>query len=114
MLRVFQRLPFIFFFCFSESVSKKLEGVLEQWAEFEEQLNHHGKWFRNTEALFRDEQLQATLEQKQEQLEKYKEKRNIITDKEKEIDEFIDKSHALLHISNVERMKPQISQISNK
>ncbi|XP_068085330.1 muscle-specific protein 300 kDa [Anabrus simplex] len=97
-----------------DGVETKLQGALKQWLEFEEQLDQHTKWFRTTEAIFRDQQLQTTLKQKEAQLENYRDKRNLITDREKDIDEFVDRSHALLHCSGVERIKPLISQISNR
>lgn len=72
------------------------------------------KWFRLMEATFRDFQLQPTLKDKQSQLVDFKQKRETILKKENEIDQFIDKSHALLNSSGVERLKPLISQISNR
>ena len=51
-----------------DAVEAKLEGILKQWLEFEEQLDKHTKWFRTTEAIFRDQQLQASLAQKEAQL----------------------------------------------
>ncbi|XP_075225316.1 muscle-specific protein 300 kDa isoform X2 [Lycorma delicatula] len=95
-------------------VQEKLEGILAQWNDFEKNLDIHTKWFRATEVAFRDQQLKATFEEKEEQLNAFKEKRQLITDKEKEIDAFVDKSHALLHASSADKLKPLISQISNR
>lgn len=72
------------------------------------------KWFRSMEAAFRDQQLQPTLKEKQARLASFKEKREAILKKESEIDHFIDKSHTLLNSSGVERLKPLVSQISNR
>ena len=72
------------------------------------------KWFRSMEAAFRDQQLQPTLKEKQSRLAAFKEKRETILKKENEIDQFVDKSHTLLNCSGVERIKPLISQISNR
>lgn len=99
---------------FLDAVESKLEAALKQWLEFEDQLDKHTKWFRTTETIFRDQQLQATLAQKEAQLESFKEKRDLITAKEKEIDNFVDCSHSLLHYSGADRIKPLISQISNR
>lgn len=66
------------------------------------------------EATFRDQQLQPTLKDKEAQLRAFKEKREIIAQQEREIDEFVDKSHSLLHASGIERIKPLISQVSNR
>lgn len=82
--------------------------------DFETNLDVKTKWFRATEVAFRDQQLQATLEQKEQQLAAFKDKRKLITDKEPEIDAFVDKSHALLHASGADKIKSLISQISNR
>lgn len=82
--------------------------------KFEEELENHTKWFRNVEAAFRNQQPRATLEEKQEQLESYKKMRDEITDHEVKIDSFVDDSNALLSSSGVDRIKPLISQISNR
>lgn len=58
--------------------------------------------------------MQVSLDEKESQLQSLKDKRNLITDKEHEIDEFVDQSHSLLHCSGVDRIKPLISQISNR
>lgn len=99
---------------FLDAVESKLEAALKQWLEFEDQLDKHTKWFRTTETAFRDQQLQATLPQKEAQLEGFKGKRDLITAKEKEIDDFVDSSHSLLNYSGADRIKPLISQISNR
>ena len=97
-----------------DAVEYKLEAALKQWLDFEDQLDKHTKWFRATETTFRDQQLQATLSEKEAQLEIFKEKRDLIITKEKEIDDFVDCSHSLLNYSGADRIKPLISQISNR
>ncbi|XP_039285327.1 nesprin-1-like [Nilaparvata lugens] len=97
-----------------DAVQEKLNNTLSQWKEFENNLDSHTKWFRATEGAFRDQQLKATFEEKEKQLGTFKEKRQLITDKEKEIDSFVDQSHALLHASGADKLKPLISQISNR
>jgi len=99
---------------FLDAVEYKLEAALKQWLDFEEQLDKHTKWFRSTETTFRDQQLQATLAEKEAQLEVFKGKRDLIMAKEKEIDDFVDCSHSLLNYSGADRIKPLISQISNR
>lgn len=88
--------------------------ALENWQSFEDHLETHMKWFRSMEAAFRDQQLQPTLKDKEIQLCTFKKKREIIAKQESNIDEFVDKSHSLLRTSGVERIKPLISQISNR
>ncbi|XP_071567068.1 muscle-specific protein 300 kDa isoform X8 [Temnothorax nylanderi] len=97
-----------------ESVEERLKTALEKWQNFEDQLEVHTKWFRSMEAAFRDQQLQPTLIDKEARLRAFKEKREIIVRQEREIDEFVDKSHSLLHASGIERIKPLISQVSNR
>ncbi|XP_012253400.2 muscle-specific protein 300 kDa isoform X14 [Athalia rosae] len=97
-----------------ESVENKQMSALQKWQEFEDQLESHTRWFRSMEAVFRDQQLQATLKDKESQLSVFKDKRESITKQEREIDEFVDRSHGLLHSSGVDRIKPLISQISNR
>lgn len=89
-------------------------GAQKQWQDFEAELEGHTKWFRTTEAVFRDQQLQVSLDEKEAQLQGLKDKRQLITDKEQQIDGFVDRSHSLLHCSRVDRIKPLISQISNR
>lgn len=101
-------------FCRLESVENKQIGALQKWQEFEDQLESHTRWFRSMEAAFRDQQLQPTLKDKENQLSVFKDKRESITKQEREIDEFVDRSHGLLHSSGVDRLKPLISQISNR
>ncbi|EZA53954.1 Nesprin-1 [Ooceraea biroi] len=97
-----------------ESVEERQRTALERWQNFEDQLEAHTKWFRSMEAAFRDQQLQPTLKDKEARLRAFKEKREIIARQEREIDEFVDKSHSLLHASGIERIKPLISQVSNR
>ncbi|XP_018395829.1 PREDICTED: nesprin-1 isoform X2 [Cyphomyrmex costatus] len=97
-----------------ESVEERQKAALEKWQNFEDQLEAHTKWFRSMEAAFRDQQLQPTLKDKEARLRAFKEKREIIARQEREIDEFVDKSHSLLHASGIERIKPLISQVSNR
>lgn len=105
---------FIGKFYFSESVEERQKTALERWQNFDDQLEAHMKWFRSMEAAFRDQQLQPTLKDKEARLRTFKEKREIIAQQEREIDEFVDKSHSLLHASGIERIKPLISQVSNR
>ncbi|KZC10894.1 Nesprin-1 [Dufourea novaeangliae] len=97
-----------------ESVEDKQKAALQKWQDFEDKLEAHTKWFCTMEAAFRDQQLQPTLKDKEARLRALKEKRDAILKEESKIDEFVDKSHSLLHASGVERIKPLISQISNR
>ncbi|XP_020291842.1 nesprin-1 isoform X3 [Pseudomyrmex gracilis] len=95
-------------------VEERLRTALEKWQNFEDQLEVHTKWFRSMEAMFRDQQLQATLKDKEARLNAFKDKRESIAQHERKIDEFVDESHSLLHTSGIARIKPLISQVSNR
>lgn len=91
-----------------------MEDALNDWKDFESRLDAHTKWFRSIEAVFREQKLLGSLTEKESQLASYKEQRCLITEQEPKIDEFVDKSHILLNSSGAERIKPLISQISNR
>ncbi|XP_071454862.1 muscle-specific protein 300 kDa-like [Hetaerina americana] len=95
-------------------VERNLEESLRHWKDFEEQLDYHTKWIRVNEAVFRDQQLKADLKDKEQQLKSYLEKRDVIAKGEADIDAFVDRSHALLHRSEADRIKPLISQIGSR
>ncbi|KAL7297367.1 hypothetical protein TKK_0009753 [Trichogramma kaykai] len=97
-----------------DSSELKQNIALQKWKEFEEPLEKFMKWFREMEAAFRDHPLHPDIEGKQAQLKLFKEKREIIIQRESEIDQFVDKTHVLINSSGVERIKPLISQISNR
>lgn len=99
----------------ASAVQSRLEEALAQWQQFEQQLDAHTKWFRATEAVFRQQQLQSTLPQKEEeQLRAFQGHREEVTAREQDMDAFVDRSHALLNLSRAERIKPLISQMSNR
>lgn len=62
----------------------------------------------------REQPLQATLPEKEQQLKTFSNERDLIFAKEKEIDLFIDKCHSLLQVSDVQRIKPLIAQVTTK
>lgn len=95
-------------------MAEKLDGTLEQWQKFERDLDEITVWFKTTETLLREQPLQATLPEKEEQLKTFNSERDVVFAKEKEIDSFVDKCHALFQISNVERIKPLVTQINTK
>lgn len=92
----------------------KQQHTLKQWENFENRSDLIMNWLKNAESALREQILLSDLSEKESQLENYIKKRDEVTAKEKEIDEFVDQSHTLLQISGVERLKPLISQISNR
>ncbi|KAJ8984006.1 hypothetical protein NQ317_006860, partial [Molorchus minor] len=92
----------------------KQNSALKQWEDFESTLEGLNQWFKEIEAKFRDQPLQDTLPEKESQLQLLQMQRSEVAAKEKEIDNFIDKSHALLQSSSTQRIKPIASQISTR
>lgn len=86
----------------------------KQWQNFEDQNKALNDWLKSMEVKLRSQPLQSTLEEKQLQLDKINTEKNEIASKEKEIDAFVDKSHALVQKSGVQRIKPLISQITTR
>lgn len=91
-----------------------MEDVLMQWTDFENEFEEITSWFRLTESLIKDQQLQATFETKEIKFKLFTEKRNEVLQYESKIEKFIDNSNNLLHISGVERLKPLILQVGNR
>merc|ERR1712099_141924 len=56
----------------------------------------------------------GTAEEKREKLKELQSNREKIVHHEKTIDDFVNNSHNLLHNSGAERLKPVITQISNR
>ncbi|XP_064211053.1 muscle-specific protein 300 kDa isoform X18 [Tribolium castaneum] len=97
-----------------DTIVEKQENAIKQWQQFETELETLNQWFKNAEVKFRDQSLRATLQEKENQLKTYLTDREQVAAKEKEIDHFVDKSHSLLHMSGVQRIKPLVSQISTR
>lgn len=95
-------------------VRENLTSTLQQWSQFEEELELHTSWCKEQESFFKDLPLCATLEEKQDRIEELVQKREDVVRYEREIDMFVDQSHALVRISSVERLKPLITQLSNR
>lgn len=97
-----------------DTIIEKLEDVLIQWTGFENEFDEITNWFKLTESLIKDQQLQSTFENKENQLKLFLEKRNEILLYEPKIEKLIDNSNNLLHLSGVERLKPLILQLGNR
>lgn len=77
-------------------------------------MEKHSSWCKEMESFFKDLPLCATLEEKQAQIEVLSQKREEVVHYERNIDIFVDHSHALVRISSVDRLKPLITQLSNR
>lgn len=91
-----------------------MEEILTQWTDFEHEFDEITNWFKLNESFIKDQQLQSTFENKENQLKLFMEKRNEIIHFEPKIEKFIDNSNNLLHTSGVERLKSIINQIGNR
>ncbi|KAF7272974.1 hypothetical protein GWI33_014281 [Rhynchophorus ferrugineus] len=94
------------------SLIGKQEVAISKWNDYEKTLDDLNQWIQQKETEFRSQTLQATLPEKEAQLVKYQEGRAEVEAKEKEIDQFVDKTHALFHSSGVQKIKPVLSQFS--
>jgi nesprin-1 len=97
-----------------EDVEINIEKGIAQWETFNDDISSHHEWFKLFEGIFRNQQLQDTAKEKGSKLQDYRAKREDIIGHEKTIDDFVNNSHNLLHNSGVERLKPVITQISNR
>lgn len=92
----------------------KLAGVLQKWDDFDKELDELTKWCRATEAIFRDQPLQSTIDEKSKHFALFKEYRDEIVQKQKAIDSFTDRVHDLLNNTGAERLKTLTSQLTNR
>ena len=97
-----------------EGVEINVEKVLAQWDQFNKELKIHQEWFKQYETIFRNQQLQNSCDEKKDKLASYLVNRKEVMNYERTIDDFVNNSHNLLHNSGVERLKPVITQISNR
>ncbi|XP_066158002.1 muscle-specific protein 300 kDa isoform X10 [Euwallacea fornicatus] len=95
-----------------DSLLDKQHSSIEKWDDYEKTLENLNQWLQKNEAAFRNQPLQASLPEKVAQLAQYQQKRQEIEVKEKEVDQFIDRAHALLRSSGVQKIKPVVTQFS--
>ena len=97
-----------------EDVEINIEKALAYWDQFNADLTKHHDWFKTYENIFRNQEHLGTAEEKREKLKELQSNREKIVHHEKTIDDFVNNSHNLLHNSGAERLKPVITQISNR
>lgn len=95
-------------------IEDKQNNVLNQWNAFEKNLDELTKWCRSAETIFRDQQLQSTIQEKEKQLDTFKDQRENILQSQKKIDEFVDQAQILLNNSGADRIKTLVSQLTNR
>jgi nesprin-1 len=99
---------------FLDNIIEKMEEIIIQWTDFENEFDEITTWFRLIESFMKDQQLQSTFDSKENKLNLFAEKRNEILNYEPKIEKFTDNSNNLLHTSGVERLKPLILQVGNR
>lgn len=97
-----------------DASKEKQNALLQQWVDFENNYDELTKWCREKEALFREQPLESTLEDKERQLNVLKAQREQVLQKQKDIDQCTDQAHNLLTNSGVERLKTLASQLANR
>ncbi|ERL91661.1 hypothetical protein D910_08989, partial [Dendroctonus ponderosae] len=95
-----------------DALVEQQDAAKAKWDDYEKTLEDLNQWIQQYETTLRNQALQATLPEKQAQLAQYQQKRQEVEAKEKDIDQFIDQTHALLHASGVQKIKPVLSQFS--
>ncbi|CAH3870841.1 unnamed protein product [Pieris brassicae] len=93
---------------------QRLKQTLIVWNTFETSIENLTEWLKEMESKCRDQTLCSTLQEKEDQLQRYVDLRNAIHTKEKEIDSFVDESHSLIQLSGVERLKPLVTQVNSR
>lgn len=84
------------------------------WIDFEKEQESTLAWLSDHEMSLRNQPLQSSLEDKQKQLTHLKDVSRSISEKEKEIDLFMDKGHGLVQKCEVEPLKSVVSQVSQR
>ncbi|XP_025834538.1 nesprin-1 isoform X2 [Agrilus planipennis] len=97
-----------------DEVISKQNNALQQWKEFESDMEKLNEWFKSIEYEFRDQPLQANLKTKTDQLQKFSRLRDEISSKEKEIESVCDKGHSLFQISEAPKMKSAVAQTGSR
>lgn len=97
-----------------DELKKNAELVVQRWQSLEDGMEVRNAWFRQQETVLANQQLQNTLEDKEDQLASLLAVRDNIINYEAEIEKFIDQATALFQSSGVERIRPLISQFSTK
>ncbi|CAB4070178.1 SYNE1 [Lepeophtheirus salmonis] len=91
-----------------------IEKANGQWDQFHSDLDKHLEWFKKYESFFKDQTLMNNLIEKEERLKFFDKKRNDVIFYEKVIDDFVNSSHTLIQNTGAERLKPAVTQVSNR
>ena len=97
-----------------DNIDMNIQKAQGQWKQFEDDLSKHAGWFKLYEDILKNQCLQGSQDSKKQTLDMLNDKRQDIVDYEKTIDDFVNHAHNLLQNTGAERLKPAITQVSNR
>ena len=92
----------------------KQNETLDDWKKFEDQNDELKKWCKHYETVFKELPQKNELEEKESQLDAFKENQENIAQKESHIDQLVDFSNLLLAKTGVEKIKIMSNQLLNR
>ena len=98
----------------AEDAQAALVSALQNWKEFEETHNVLNNWLRSMEQQLKDFELRSTLEEKQEQVERFKSMRTDIQAHQTEVDKFTDMAQALMESSSDVKLNTHVNQATSR
>ena len=98
----------------AEDAQVALQAALQKWKEFEDTHNVLNNWLRSMEQQLKDFELRSTLEEKQEQVERFKSMRTDIQAHQTELDKFTDMAQALVESSSDVKLNTHVSQATSQ
>ncbi|KAK9890576.1 hypothetical protein WA026_011946 [Henosepilachna vigintioctopunctata] len=93
---------------------EKQNTAYKEWERFDNTYNELTNWCKSTEIELREQPLQDTLNDKSEKCRSFLDKKEIILNKEAEVDQFIDFAHNLAQNSGVQRVQTLVSQLNTR
>ena len=98
----------------AEEALGTLQIALEKWKEFDETHTVLNNWLRSMEQQLKDFELRSTLEEKQEQVERFKSMRSDIQAHQTEVDKFTDMAQALMESSSDVKLNTHVNQATSR
>lgn len=95
-----------------QDVKSNLKNRLQQWNEYESNLEILSNWLTQAESSLKSYALKNTLDEKQDQLKKFQTLHSNLNEKESEFDKISDDSSDLLQDNNESRISMNAQQIS--
>ena len=98
----------------AEDAQAALVSAVQKWKEFEETHNVLNNWLRSMEQQLKDFELRSTLEEKQEQVERFKSMRTDIQAHQTEVDKFTDIAQTLMESSSDVKLNTHVNQATSR